>query len=163
MLRLGLAIAACALFVDQFSKWFMRVVVMDPPRTIPVTGFFELVLAWNRGVSFSLFSSDWRWAPYLLAGFSITVAVALGFWLRQAANRCVAAGLGLIIGGALGNALDRLTLGAVVDFLHFYWYMRYFPAFNLADTAITIGVGLLLLDGLFGKLWQSKPGSRPDA
>jgi signal peptidase II len=162
MLRPGLALAAAVLLADQLSKWFIRAVVMDPPRTIPVTGFFELVLAWNRGVSFSLFSSDWAAAPYLLAGFSVAVAIGLGFWLRQAASRWVAAGLGLIIGGALGNALDRLTFGAVVDFLHFHWDMHYFPAFNLADSAISVGVALLLLDGLFGKLWQPKPGSRPE-
>lgn len=163
MLRLGLAIAAAALFVDQLSKWFVRTVVMDPPRTIPVTDFFELVLAWNRGVSFSMFSSDRAWAPYLLAGFAVAVAAGLAIWLRQATSRSMAAGLGLIIGGALGNALDRLTHGAVVDFLQFRWGINYFPAFNLADSAITVGVGLLLLDGLFGKLWRPKPGSRPDA
>jgi signal peptidase II len=161
MLRFGLAIAAATLLVDQLAKWLIRAVVMDPPTTIPLTFFFDLVLAWNRGVSFSLFSSDWAAAPYLLCGFSLAVVLALGFWLGKAANRWVAAGLGLIIGGALGNALDRLLFGAVVDFLHFHWDIYYFPAFNLADSAITVGVGLLLIDGLFGKLWQPKPGSRP--
>jgi len=161
MLRLGLGLAAAVLIADQLVKWVIRTEVMDPPRTIPVTGFFELVLAWNRGVSFSMFSSDWAGAPYLLAGFSLAVVIALSFWLARAANRWIAAGLGFVIGGALGNALDRLTLGAVVDFLHFHWDMYYFPAFNLADSAITVGVGLLLIDGLFGKLWQPKPGTDP--
>lgn len=161
MSRLGLAIAAATFLLDQLVKWVIRGVVMDPPVTIPVTGFFELVLAWNRGVSFSLFSSDWPAAPYVLAGFAAAVALALGLWLRKAANPWIAAGLGLIIGGALGNALDRVLFGAVVDFLHFHWDIYYFPAFNLADSAITIGVGLLLVDGLFGKLWQPKPGADP--
>lgn len=161
MLRFGLVLAVATLLFDQLSKWLIRAVVMDPPATIPLTGFFDLVLAWNRGVSFSLFSSDWVAAPYILAGFAAAVALALALWLRKAANGWVAAGLGFIIGGALGNALDRLLFGAVVDFLHFHWDIYYFPAFNLADTAITIGVGLLLIDGLFGKLWQPKPGSNP--
>ena len=161
MLRFGLAIAAAVLVADQFVKWVIRTLIMDPPRTIPVTNFFELVLAWNRGVSFSLFSTDWAGAPYLFAGFSLAVVVALTVWLARATNRWIAAGLGFVIGGALGNALDRLTLGAVVDFLHFHWDIYYFPAFNLADSAITVGVGLLLIDGLFGKLWQSKPGTDP--
>lgn len=161
MLRFGLILAAATFLLDQLAKWLILAVVMDPPVTIPLTGFFDLVLAWNRGVSFSLFSSDWPAAPYVLAGFAGAVAIALGLWLRKAPNRWVAAGLGLVIGGALGNAFDRLRFGAVVDFLHFHWDIHYFPAFNLADTAITTGVGLLLIDALFGKLWQPKPGSTP--
>ncbi|MGD9743200.1 MAG: signal peptidase II [Dongiaceae bacterium] len=161
MWRRGLLVAGGVFALDQLTKWVILTQVMDPPTTIPVTGFFELVLAWNRGVSFSMFASDWGPQPYVLAGLALAVSLGLAIWLRKADSWIMAAGLGAIIGGAVGNAVDRLRLGAVVDFLHFHWNEYYFPAFNIADSAITVGVGLLLLDGLFGNLGRPKPRPRP--
>lgn len=124
---------------------------MQPPREIVVTPFFNLVLAWNRGVSFSLFRSDASLAPYLLSAVAVAVVIALLVWLGRQHRFWPALGIGLVIGGALGNVIDRLRHGAVVDFLDFHAAGWHWPAFNLADSAITIGVAVLVVDGLFGR------------
>jgi signal peptidase II len=103
-----------------------------------------------------MFSSAADHAPYLLAGFAVLVAGMLGIWLSRVKAPLPALGLGLVIGGALGNVVDRLRFGAVVDFLYFHYAGWGWPAFNLADSAITVGVALLLLDGLFGKVRPAK-------
>jgi signal peptidase II len=156
MWRWGALAAVLVIILDQLSKWVILTQVMDPPVGIPVLPVFDLVLAWNRGVSFSMFSSDATHAPYLLAGFAILVAGMLGIWLSRVKTPLPAVGLGLVIGGALGNVIDRLRFGAVVDFLYFHYAGWGWPAFNLADSAITVGVGLLLIDGLFGKVRPAK-------
>jgi len=148
--------AVLVVILDQISKWVILTQVMDPPVAITVLPIFDLVLAWNRGVSFSMFSSDADHAPYLLAGFAVLVAGMLGIWLSRVKTPLPAVGLGLVIGGALGNVVDRLRFGAVVDFLYFHYAGWGWPAFNLADSAITVGVALLLLDGLFGKVRPAK-------
>jgi signal peptidase II len=150
MRRLGLSLAALVIVLDQLLKWWIRTVVMDPPREIEVTSFFNLVMAWNRGISFSLFRSDWAAGPYVWAGLAVVVAVALGWWLGRVRHTLTAVALGLVIGGALGNAIDRLRLGAVADFLDFHWQGYHWPAFNLADSAISVGIVLLVVPGLFG-------------
>jgi len=149
MRRLGLSLAVLVLLLDQLSKWWIRAVVMDPPREVEVTPFFNLVMAWNRGISFSLFRSDWAGGPYAWAALAVAVAIALGWWLGRVEHRLMAGGIGLVIGGALGNAIDRVRLGAVADFLDFHWQGYHWPAFNLADSAITVGVVLLVVPGLF--------------
>ncbi len=156
MWRWGALGAVLVIILDQISKWVILTQVMDPPATLTVLPIFDLVLAWNRGVSFSMFSSDAAHIPYLLAGFALLVAVVLGFWLRRVRNPLPAWGLGLVIGGALGNVIDRLRFGAVIDFLYFHYAGWGWPAFNVADSAITVGVGLLLIDGLFGKVRPAK-------
>ena len=150
MRRLGLSLAALVIVLDQLLKWWIRTVVMDPPREIEVTSFFNLVMAWNRGISFSLFRSDWAAGPYVWAGLAAAVAIGLGWWLGRVRHTLTAVALGLVIGGALGNAIDRLRLGAVADFLDFHWQGNHWPAFNLADSAITVGIVLLVVPGLFG-------------
>ena len=114
-----------------------------------MTSFFNLVMAWNRGISFSLFRSDWAAGPYVWAGLAVAVAIALGWWLGRVRHMLTAVALGLVIGGALGNAIDRLRLGAVADFLDFHWQGWHWPAFNLADSAISVGIVLLVAPGLF--------------
>jgi signal peptidase II len=156
MWRWGALAAGLVVILDQLSKWVILTQVMDPPVAITVLPILDLVLAWNRGVSFSMFSSDGAHAPYLLAGFAVLVAGILGIWLSRVKAPLPAVGLGLVIGGALGNVIDRLRFGAVVDFLYFHYAGWGWPAFNLADSAITVGVGLLLLDGLFGKVRPAK-------
>jgi len=106
-LRLGIAVAVAALLADQVSKWWIREVLMDPPQNIPITSFFDLVFAWNRGIAFSLFRSDSPAAPWIMAAVALAIVIGLGFWLSRQVHRWPAIALGLIIGGALGNVLDR--------------------------------------------------------
>jgi signal peptidase II len=150
MRRLGLSLAALVIVLDQLLKWWIVTAVMEPPREIEVTSFFNLVMAWNRGISFSLFRSDWAAGPYVWAGLAVAVAIGLGWWLGRVRHALTATALGLVIGGALGNAIDRLRLGAVADFLDFHWQGYHWPAFNLADSAISVGIVLLVVPGLFG-------------
>lgn len=145
------ALAAAVVLVDQLCKWWIVHRAMDPPRAIEVTGFFNLVLTYNRGVSFGLLDSDAALGPWLLSGLAVVIVVGLLFWLRGMRGRWPAVAVGLIVGGALGNVIDRLRLGAVIDFLDLHWADLHWPAFNLADGAITLGVAVLLLDGLFGR------------
>jgi signal peptidase II len=156
MYRIGLPIAAVVLLLDQLSKWWIRVVVMDPPRDIEVTSFFKLVLALNPGISFSLFRAGSPAGAWILAGLAAAIAVGLLIWLGRADRRWLAVALGFIIGGALGNIVDRLRFHAVVDFLYFHIGSYYWPAFNLADSAITVGVAVLVIDGLFGRPESAK-------
>jgi signal peptidase II len=156
MYRLGLPIAAVILLLDQLSKWWILAVVMVPPRDIEVTPFFKLVLTLNPGISFSLFRAGSPAGAWVLAGLAGAIAVGLLVWLGRADRRWLAVALGFIIGGALGNIVDRLRFHAVVDFLYFHAGPYYFPAFNLADSAITVGVALLVIDGLFGRPESAK-------
>ena len=156
MLPLGLGCAAIVIVLDQLSKWVILTVVMNPPLIVEVTNFFNLVLVGNRGVSFGLFASDAGWVQPAFAGFATLVAISLAVWMRCAANRFLALSLGMIIGGALGNAIDRLWHGAVVDFLDFHVAGYHWPAFNVADSAITIGVAFIIVEGLFAGQKQTK-------
>ncbi len=150
MLRPLLLIALLVFLADQASKLLILEVVMVPPRVIEVTGFFNLVLAYNRGVSFGLLSNDSPMGPYLLAGAAFVIALGVLIWALRQGRRLPMVAAGLVVGGAVGNMVDRLYLGAVVDFLDFHAYGWHWPAFNLADSAIVVGVGLLLFESLFG-------------
>ncbi|MCC4300233.1 signal peptidase II [Aurantimonas coralicida] len=160
MLRLGLPIAAAWFLIDQVSKWWIINSVMQPPRVIPVTEFFNLVLWHNTGVSFGLFGDT---SPWMLMIFTLAMVIGLIVWLMRAANRLTAIALGLIIGGALANILDRLRHGAVTDFLDFYVAAYHWPAFNLADVGIVSGVSLLLLESVWprgeGRVRKADPNS----
>ena len=156
MLPLGLGCAAIVIALDQLSKWVILTEVMDPPRIIEVTGFFNFVLVGNRGVSFGLFASDAWWVQPAFATFAMLISVILGFWMRRAENRFLAVSLGLVIGGALGNAIDRLAHKAVIDFLDFHVAGYHWPAFNIADSAITVGVIFIIAEGLFAGQKQTK-------
>lgn len=149
MLRLGLLVAMPIVALDQLTKWWVLNGLMDPPRVLPITDFFNLVLVWNRGVSFGLFDSDSPWGPILLSALAVAISVVLVIWLRRAGNRLTAVAIGVVLGGAIGNVIDRVRFGAVVDFLDFHAFGYHWPAFNVADSAISVGVGLLLYDGLF--------------
>lgn len=150
MNRLGLAVAAVVILLDQATKLLILHVVMDPPRVIDVTPFFNIVLVWNRGVSFGLFNAGSPWTPWLLSAVALVITVVLLVWLRRVETRLMGAALGLVIGGAIGNVIDRIfqSRHAVVDFLDFYLGSYHWPAFNVADSAISVGVALLLIDSL---------------
>ena len=146
---LGLLVAVPAIGVDQATKWWVLLDVMNPPRVIDVTPFFNLVLVWNRGVSFGMFSNDSMVGVWILSLLALVIVGFLTNWLRKAESRRVAISLGLVIGGALGNVIDRAVHAAVLDFLDFYVGSFRWPAFNAADSFITVGAILLIADSLF--------------
>lgn len=147
----GLAVALAWIVLDQATKWWLLEVAMRPPRVIEVTPFFNLVLAWNRGVSFSLFAHEAEVMPYLLSALALAITAMLLVWLRRTDRPFLAVCIGLVIGGALGNVIDRLRFGAVTDFLDFHLWGYHYPAFNIADAGICIGVLMILLDGFAGR------------
>ena len=148
MLRLGLPIALGGFLLDQATKWLVLNHVMNPPQVIPVTDFFNLVLGFNTGVSFGLFGQAPAW---LLMAFTLAIVAGLLVWIHRSDSRLTASALGLVVGGALGNLLDRLRQGAVTDFLDFYIGSYHWPAFNLADVAIVCGGGLLLVESVLAR------------
>lgn len=151
---LGLGAAVFAGVLDQVSKWWIVEYVMRPPHVIEVTPFFNIVLGWNRGISFGMFNEGSDGSQWLLSGLALVIVAVLLVWLWRSESRPLAAAIGLIVGGALGNVIDRMTRGAVVDFLDFYAAGFHWPAFNLADSTIFVGAVVLILDSLFG--WSEK-------
>ena len=149
----AIALAVVVILADQASKWAIARLVLEPPQVIELTPFFNLVAAWNTGVSFSMLQGT---GPWLLILGATGVRVAVFVWLTKLTTPLPALAVGLVIGGALGNVIDRVRLGAVFDFLDFYLGNWHWPAFNLADSAISVGVVLLLLDGLFHRADQGK-------
>jgi signal peptidase II len=143
----GAALAAATVLCDQLHKaWMIAIFDGGQKPKITVTPFFDLVLVWNPGISYGLFKQNSDAGRWVLVGFAAAAALALTYWLAQLQTRLAAASVGLIIGGALGNAIDRLRYGAVADFFSFHvsgfnWYV-----FNLADVAIVAGVAGLLYD-----------------
>ena len=148
---LGLFVAVLAIGLDQVTKWWILASVMDPPRVINVTPFFNLVLVWNRGISFGMFSNESMAGVWVLSLLALIIVGFLLNWLRKAESTRVAVSLGLIIGGALGNVIDRVVHSAVLDFLDFYIGSVRWPAFNAADSFITVGAILLIVDSLFSR------------
>lgn len=152
LFRRALALAAVVILADQASKWAIGRLLQDG-QVIELTSFFNLVTAWNTGVSFSMLQGA---GPWLLIVAATAVSLVLVGWLTKLTTPLPALAVGLVIGGALGNVIDRVRMGAVFDFLDFYLGNWHWPAFNLADSAISIGVVLLLLDGLFHRADQGK-------
>ena len=148
-LRNGLSLAALVILLDQLIKYWITNMIMLPPRIIPVTPFFNLVLGHNRGVSFGFFDGNSPLNQWLLSLVALAITATLVIWLTRTNKPWVAVALGLIIGGAIGNVIDRLTREGVVDFLDFHWGEHHWPAFNVADTGITMGAAALILDSLF--------------
>jgi len=149
VLKLGLVVAVVTLVLDQIIKWLAHDALWEPERQIEVTGFFNLVPVENRGISFGLFESESGVGPWLFAGLAVVISGALLVWMARAKRWLLGLALGLIVGGAIGNVIDRARLGWVIDFIDLHAGGYHWPAFNLADSGITIGVGLLLIDSLF--------------
>ena len=148
--RIALIVIALVATVDQASKWLILLVVMQPPRQFEVAPFFNLVLVYNTGISFGMFTGDAAITRWILIGLALIIIALLLVWLMSAESTAVAGGIALVVGGALSNVVDRLIHPGVVDFLDFHIAGLHWPSFNLADTAIVVGVALLLYDGLFG-------------
>ncbi len=150
---LGLGAAALVLALDQASKiWAIGLLGGPEHPMIALTPFLALTLSWNRGIAYTMLRSDGDPGRYALVGVALVAVVFLGVWLWRAPRFAAAAGFGCLIGGALGNALDRLVHGAVADFLYFHTPFSLGPlsnyVFNLADAGIVAGVALLLYDSL---------------
>ncbi|HJO97621.1 MAG: signal peptidase II [Rhodospirillales bacterium] len=149
--RVGIAAATLVVALDQASKWWMLDHVMRPPRVIELTGFFNLVMGWNRGVSFGLFNTSTPYNAWVLSALALIIVAVLAVWLGRTRSPLLAAAIGLIIGGALGNVIDRVRFGAVFDFLDIHAAGFHWPAFNVADSAITVGAVMLVVDSLFAR------------
>jgi signal peptidase II len=146
----GLTAALIALAVDQAHKLSMLFLLdWREGERVAITPFLDHILVWNRGISFGLFQQDSAFGQWALLLFKIVAVAGLFIWMMRTSDRLLAVALGLIIGGAIGNAIDRAAYGAVADFFHFHigafsWYI-----FNIADCAIVGGVALLLYDSVF--------------
>jgi signal peptidase II len=155
LLRFGIIAAVATLLIDQTSKlWLLYVFDLGNQGRVPITPFFDLELAWNIGISFGWLQNDSQLVQLALMAVKAIAVVALAIWMARSRTLLAVVALGLIIGGAIGNAIDRFAYGAVVDFALFhiqiggnpyYWYV-----FNFADTAIVAGVFALLYDSFFG-------------
>jgi len=150
---IGIALPIVAL--DQWLKTWLIDRLLDPFRIISLTGWMDLTPVWNHGVSFGLFTGATDLNAYIFSLLALTVIAGLLHWLGNNRRLMVLIGIGLITGGAIGNAIDRLRYGAVFDYLHLYAAGWSFWVFNLADAAISGGVGFLVLDGL-----RRQPDSR---
>ena len=152
MIRRGLKIAVLALIVDQLGKYAVLQHFGETgcgvDRHEQVTEFFDLVLTCNRGMSFGLFNHGAGLNVLLFSLIAAAIVAVLVYWLSRVDSPFLAVAIGLVIGGAIGNMIDRIRLGAVVDFLDFYVGSWHWPAFNVADSAICVGVAAMLLDGL---------------
>jgi len=144
----AIAIAIFTIFLDQINKWYMiEIFDIRSKSPVEVTPFFDLVMVWNRGISFGLFQSEY--SIYIFTVLSTSIVLVLLFWLKNNEKKLVALALGFMIGGALGNVIDRLHYEAVADFFYFHIGDNYFPAFNIADSAVFIGACMLIIDSLF--------------
>ena len=160
---LGLAVAVASVLIDQASKlWLLYAFDLPGRARVAVTSFIDLVVTWNAGISYGLFQQQGAFGLWALLAFKVVAVVLLWVWLARASSRLTATALGLIIGGALGNAIDRLHWPGVMDFVFFHidgagWSFRWY-VFNVADVAIVAGVAALLYDSL----WSGTPQKRPD-
>ncbi len=167
-----LSLAIFIVIADQLSKWFIMEQALRPlypldsesrglmewmlnaPERLPYLGFdilpfFNLVVVWNQGVSFGMLSNDLDYGPYLLIALSFAIILGFGIWMFRTQDRVHHLGIGLVIGGAIGNVFDRFRFGAVFDFLDFHLFGFHWPAFNIADSAIVIGVFILMIYTFF--------------
>ena len=160
LMPLGLIAGLIVLATDQLSKWWV-LHGLDLPglRQVVLLPVLNLTMVWNRGVTFGLLNGLGSWGHVVLAAVALAVVVALGFWLRRAESRLMAVAIGSIAGGAVGNVIDRVRFGGVVDFIHahiqtawgdYSWYV-----FNVGDAAIVCGVAALILESSFRKRGQA--------
>lgn len=158
--RLGLLGLLATLGLDQASKLWLYLgtdlVLTQPWRVAP---FAEFLVVWNRGVSYGLFQQDGGIGRWLLVAVSVVAAAGLVVWMSRTQTRLLALSLGLVAGGAIGNAIDRAMYGAVFDFVHLHWRTWSWYVFNVADAAIVAGVVGLVLDSLLPDLRGEAPSN----
>lgn len=149
-------LSGLVIMLDQFTKLLAdRFLSMHSVKTI-VPGFFDLVLAYNTGAAFSFLSDAGGWQRWAFTALAIAVSVLLILWLKRLppSEKLTAIALALILGGAIGNLIDRILYGHVIDFIHWFYKDFSWPAFNLADSAITLGATLLIIHAIF---FDNKP------
>ena len=163
----GLLVLILTCLLDQASKlWLLFAFDLGHRGAVRLTPFLDLVLTWNTGISYGWFQQEGLLGQWVLLGLKLAAVILLWIWLARATSRLVAVSLGLIIGGAIGNALDRLAYGAVADFVFFHldtatWRFAWY-VFNLADVAIVAGVAGLLYDSIIGGTPQKRPDRNQD-
>ena len=145
----GLIIACIVTIFDQLSKYLVLDYVLKTYTHIKICSFFNIVNAWNTGVSFSMFSSNGSIGTIFLTVAALIIVTMLLWWLKKEKSPLMQTALGFIIGGALGNIIDRIRFGAVFDFLDFHLAGYHWPAFNVADSMICIGAAIILIDNIF--------------
>ena len=146
-----LLLSALVVLADQVSKAYIagHFLEFEFVRILPV---LDITCMHNVGAAFSFLASASGWQRWVFIGLAVVVSIGITIWLfrlPRGAHPLLAAGLALVLGGAIGNVIDRIRLGYVIDFIHFHWERAYFPAFNVADSAITVGAACLLLDAFF--------------
>ena len=147
---MGLLIAT--VIADQVSKeLLMRFLLKEGAIVQVIDGLFRLVSVWNPGVSFGFLGGERALPPWVLSAVAVIVCIGLMVWLRRVDRPLTGTGIGLVMGGAIGNVIDRARWGAVFDFADFYVGRWHWPAFNVADSAIVVGVGLMLIDSFLGE------------
>ncbi len=142
---IGLSVIIIA--IDQGTKWWAETnLILHQP--IEITRFFNITLMYNKGAAFSIFSEQSGWQRWFLSGLALAISVLLIYWLYKLPNKekLTALAFACILGGALGNLIDRLYYGHVIDFIQLHYEKWYWPTFNIADSAITLGVGVMLLN-----------------
>lgn len=146
-------LSVLTIILDQLTKYIAEAELLLHKPVSVIPGFFNLTLMYNKGAAFSFLSDAGGWQRILFVGLSIVISIFLFFWLKQLSkdeqqkdNNILQIAITLILGGAIGNLIDRALTGEVVDFIQVYYATYYFPAFNIADSAITLGAGLLILD-----------------
>jgi signal peptidase II len=149
--RFGVLVAVLIFIADQATKFYVLYGLnLEFAGMIPVMPFVDFVLVWNRGISYGLFQQHQDFGRYVLIVLSLVISAGLGIWLNRLKDRLLALAIGFLIGGALGNVVDRLIYGAVVDFVLLHWGEWRWYVFNLADAAIVFGVVLLLYESWLG-------------
>ncbi len=147
-------LSALVVVLDQVTKLWAEVALVGP-RPLNILPHLDFRLAYNQGAAFSFLSDAGGWQRWLFSGLAVVISLVMVSWLRRLPreHKLLAAGFALVIGGAVGNLMDRLFYGHVVDFIDVYWDASlHWPAFNLADSAITLGMGLILLESFRGRV-----------
>lgn len=152
---LGLAAAAAVIILDQITKYWV-LSFLGVSAYIPFGDYFNLVRAWNTGVSFSMLNDYGNMGAWLLSGLAVVIVIMLFFWLRKENSRVIQIALGMIMGGAVGNVIDRIRFGAVFDFLDVHIGDHHWPAFNAADSFICIGAAIIIAEAVVAKIRKEK-------
>ena len=143
-------LSTAVILLDQITKWTVRH-WLEPYATYPLLSWFKFTLVHNTGAAFSFLSGASGWQRWFFMLLTIMVSVLIVFWLKRltSGEHWTGAGLALILGGAIGNLIDRIAYGHVIDFIQWHYQRWYWPTFNIADSAITVGAGILVIHGLF--------------
>ena len=160
-MRQGLTIALAVLVLDQAVKYWVLYVYGLPARgSVEILPFFSLTMVWNQGVSLGLLEAGSDLGRWLLVGLTSAISVWIFLWLRRAPVGLTRLALALVLGGAVGNIIDRVIYGAVADFVHLHAWGYDFYVFNVADSAITLGVIALIAEAVWGEKWQKTKAER---